>query len=351
MMRIVASSDWHHDVITMGRRRSVELEASAWLSVQKACVEKCDAYLFAGDLSNPETDRAHAAVAFAVRCALELDSAGVPSVWLLGNHDFITDNTTSVLQPLLELSFRVPRVHVVTTRKSIAVQTSCGILEVVCRPHEQQRGEDGPRVSEADRRIALGHMAVPGALLGSETYDMPRGRDDQFFDPPPDVELKLHGHYHRAQVVNDVHVIGSLMRLNVSEADNQPSFQIYTLGGSKPLVEHVYLPGAARWFVFDKPPPSEEDGDCEPDAWIEKVPPGSFVHLVGASMAIDADTLRRAGSVVRVVGGKAMPAKARPDVPRYEGLREAAIGEMKRFPDPPPGLEDIVETHLVGAKL
>jgi hypothetical protein len=79
---------------------------------------------------------------------------------------------------------------------------------------------------------------VPGAGVGSETLDMPRGRDLAF---PLEAcaalreaggyekQVLLNGHFHRRIVDGPVLVPGSLARLTHGEEDHEPGFLVVDL--------------------------------------------------------------------------------------------------------------------------
>jgi hypothetical protein len=74
---------------------------------------------------------------------------------------------------------------------------------------------------------------VEGIASGSETEEMPRGRD--VFWPIEAIKkvapkaLQLNGHYHTRQVFKGIHHCGSLARLTHAEEGNTPAFSVYDL--------------------------------------------------------------------------------------------------------------------------
>ncbi len=74
----------------------------------------------------------------------------------------------------------------------------------------------------------FGHLMLEGIGPGSETRDMPRGRN--VFWPTEVIAecwpkaLLVGGHYHVAQVFSRVNVVGSLARLTRGEVGSTPQF-------------------------------------------------------------------------------------------------------------------------------
>ncbi|MCK5642732.1 MAG: hypothetical protein KAJ19_18125, partial [Gammaproteobacteria bacterium] len=76
--------------------------------------------------------------------------------------------------------------------------------------------------------LVIGHLNLKGITAGSETIDMPRGRD--VFWPVDEIKAKwpnaimVGGHYHERQVYKGVQIIGSMARLTYGEGDNNVGF-------------------------------------------------------------------------------------------------------------------------------
>lgn len=81
--RLVVSSDWHHDWATLGVSRGKEVEAAVEQVVRHAVDVNADAFLFLGDLCDPDSGgETFNAIAFAIRIALRLDKEGIRSIWI-----------------------------------------------------------------------------------------------------------------------------------------------------------------------------------------------------------------------------------------------------------------------------
>lgn len=244
-MKILVTSDWHLDASTGGYERFDDLCAAVDRTVDLAIVERCDLYLFLGDLCDPDANRAPRCVAKAIGIERRLRDAGIKSRWLTGNHDVIEDGSgTSTLTPLAAAGavvFDEPAVSIIGGVRFVW-------LPFVPRARNYDAAEfvrnidlntecEGNGLSVPLPVVMAGHLTVPGLEPGGETKDMPRGRD--LWYPigeaahlwGPDV-LMLNGHYHRA-VLDDrgiygggLAVPGSLERLTFGEEDNTPGVLI-----------------------------------------------------------------------------------------------------------------------------
>jgi DNA repair exonuclease SbcCD nuclease subunit len=176
-----------------------------------------------------------------LKIARFLGQNGIPNFWISGNHDVLEDGTgNTTLTPLAEAKldktvvFEEPGALTVPNRGGVEGGFLFCALPFVARsraydPHAVVKGF-GERSRGTDTfHVVLGHLQVEGALLGSETLDMPRGRDVRF--PVEAVKLLprrfcLNGHYHKRQQVGEVFMPGSLERLSFGEEQNQPGCAI-----------------------------------------------------------------------------------------------------------------------------
>lgn len=238
-MKLVVSSDWHHDHVTRGVERAEEIEAAVFESVKEAVCSKPDAYVFLGDLCDPTSGAATIrAVAFAMRVAQHLASHDVRSIWVAGNHDVCNDGRgITTLTPLRALGLLV---HVLEAPGSVRMAE---LPPVHALPFtEPARGYDaGKTVTQlqADDRpsVVLGHLSVPGIVPGEETLEMPRGREVVF--PLAETRgalLRMNGHYHRRQSFDPgdggppVEVPGSLAALTFGEERNKVGYLVVEIG-------------------------------------------------------------------------------------------------------------------------
>lgn len=237
-MKILATSDWHGDESTSGVARFKEVEESAFKTVQAAIFEKVDLYAFLGDLCDPDCgSSAFRCVRLALECVRRLDKHKVRSVWIAGNHDVIEDGSAeTTLSPLRVLNtgyatlFEEPAV--------LSIPEHEVIVAMFPFPHRTRRYDADASAravftkESRSKVLAIGHLQLKGAVMGSESREMARGQDLEF----PAQELKqgaeaaglpllmMNGHYHHAQKVNGVHVPGSLVRLRHDEEQNRPGY-------------------------------------------------------------------------------------------------------------------------------
>lgn len=231
MTTLVFSSDWHGDSITQGVDRYPEVEAGVLESVRHAIDIDADAYLFGGDLCDPHTARCHRTTALAHRAAHKLRDGGIRSFWLTGNHDVVEDGTGAHTL----LSMKWGHGYVMDAPGHLVIIGGKQRLNVIALPftptshaydpgkfiNELEIGNDHPT-------LVLGHLNLQGITAGSETLDMPRGRE--VFWPIDELKAKfpeailIGGHYHERQEYKGVRIIGSLARLTYGEGDNQVGY-------------------------------------------------------------------------------------------------------------------------------
>lgn len=250
-MRIVVASDFHLDHVTMGVPRFAEVAAAADQSVARAIAgddgERADLYLFAGDLTDPDSgSTVFRCVHHAVRMAAVLSDNGVESHWVAGNHDVIEDagghTTIYPIEAVGEGSGLAKNVFVHEAPWKMLVPVTNPRLNLVVLPFTATSHPYDPAdflARSLDRNklnVVVGHLVVPGIQPGEETVDMPRGREVLF---PVECArgaiaggyrlLCINGHYHRRQSFDAggglvVHVPGSLARLTAGEESHEPGF-------------------------------------------------------------------------------------------------------------------------------
>lgn len=234
-MNVVLSSDWHGDWTTLGIPRFDEVAAAAEHTVDYAISTKAGLYVFGGDLAETEGPGMLRTLELAVRLATKLNAAGIPSLWLTGNHDVIEDGRcTSNLTPLRD----VPGATLADAPVRIAygqpsARSGSAAIRVLALPFTPRTHSYDPAAFVREHaheaiHLVVGHLMLEGIGPGSETRDMPRGRD--VFLPVREIReawpnaVIASGHYHTRQVFNGVHIPGSLCRLMQVEANNPPSF-------------------------------------------------------------------------------------------------------------------------------
>lgn len=246
-MKFLVTSDWHGDAFTCGLARFDDVARSARATVELAKRERCDGYVFMGDLADPGP-RAHRCSALAIELASDLARAGIWSRWLVGNHDVVEDGSgSSTLSPLASFAARVFRAADLSQPDLVGVWDTpewwhlspfSEEIYAISLPHPA-RGRSYDPVEfirsvagiPVDHRavIIFGHLTVPGIEPGSETREMPRGREVRYpieaiRERWGDRAVMLNGHYHRSyrRAESPVIVPGSLERLTKGEAGNAP---------------------------------------------------------------------------------------------------------------------------------
>jgi hypothetical protein len=238
--RVIVTSDWHLDKLTLGVSRFEDIVAAANevvdYAIQSNRHDSRSVFVFAGDLCNPDTPRCWRAVREATRMRARLVEGCVPSVWLTGNHDITEDGYGS--HTLMALDDGHPLVHVVGRPMRL---TLWGRLHLMCLPYvPASHGQYDPvkwleTEPPVDVALVVGHLMLEGIAVGSETKDMARGRDvflpiDTIRRLYPNAKV-VNGHYHEAQIYRGVYVPGALGRLTKGEVHNDPRFLEFHVGG------------------------------------------------------------------------------------------------------------------------
>lgn len=244
-MRIIITSDWHLDAVTAGVPRFDDLHDDVEQTVDNALSCSAAAYLFLGDLTDPDNPRTLRAVTYALDVAQRLECGDVSTCWLAGNHDVIEDGfNTSTVSPFATIACALTEPYVAEVgRVQRGVVTVVG-LPFTARSHTYDPATELERLKreaeEQDRKIfsrnpviVIGHLNIEGASVGSETTEMARGRDvfwptDAVDDLFPNA-LKFNGHYHRAQNRDGIIIPGSLERLRLDEAEHEPGYLMVDL--------------------------------------------------------------------------------------------------------------------------
>ncbi len=243
-MRILVTSDWHTDAMTAGIDRGPDVEEAVDETINAAIREKADLYLFLGDLCDPDGVRSHRAAAVGVRAAAALLREGIRSRWLVGNHDVIEDgsgtNTLAGIAAMYPIAadgdvvvWDSPCSEVIPV---LPAELDAGSVLLVALPFTPRSHAYDPAAfveilpPHLGPVIVAGHLNIEGIGPGSETIDMPRGRD--VFFPLEAVKkrfpkaLMLNGHYHTRQTFNGIVIPGSLERLTFGEEKNEPGYLI-----------------------------------------------------------------------------------------------------------------------------
>jgi hypothetical protein len=241
-MRCLFTGDWHGDWLTGGVDRFGEIKRATARTVTEAIDREVDLYVFLGDLADPDNPRSHRAVALAIETMRVLAQNDIQQLWIAGNHDVIEDGTgATTLTPLVEMSHACSGAKVFESPMQCMFRSG-GEFPVMCFPYVARSRSYSPAqwVQEWTRtapRLIVGHLTKPSPvptspspIEGSETLEMPRGRDI----PWPIEEIRARwpevvvvgGHYHEAQFTRTIHFPGNLARLTHGEEQNRPGFLV-----------------------------------------------------------------------------------------------------------------------------
>lgn len=234
-MKLVCSSDWHVDWNTHGIARFAEVKEAAHRTVDRAIEENADAYVFVGDLCDPDSGSSvFRGVELAVDVSTRLAARGIASAWIAGNHDVIEDGSgDTTLSPLRALANMTDMVEVF---ERPGVFSRAG-AHVICLPYAatshaydvETMLEGLSNGLEREKTVVAVHLNIAGVVPGEETLEMPRGREVWL---PVEVAKRsaryvIGGHYHRKQRTKDgVWITGSIARLTFGEEGNEPSFLV-----------------------------------------------------------------------------------------------------------------------------
>lgn len=239
MIRIVVMSDLHGDWTTLGVRRHEEISEAVDNVVLYAINEGVDLVVCAGDIADPDTGGDTFRSIEMVQCAaLRLAEEGIPSLWVRGNHDVCEDGTGAcVLTPMRALEVYNPLVKVAVEPRVVRFSGLLQPLAFVCLPFmPASHGLDYEAVARelvkqsGPRFAAVGHLMLPGIHPGTETTEMPRGREVMWpLEATAGALLRIGGHYHARQIYEAekgpaIHIPGALARLGFGEEDHEPSF-------------------------------------------------------------------------------------------------------------------------------
>lgn len=240
-MKIVISSDWHLDAMTAGVPRAAELEPYLDALEETIEAQEVDAAILCGDFFDPGGMRAHELTAVLIQAVGRLARRLESLVIIAGNHDVVeTSEGWTTLSPLAAAiatfggemgacdvwvaerpGFRP--IYGAHTPASVGVLALPYTARAVDARADHQRAlEEASTFGGA--LVVAAHMTVPGAVLGSESKELARGRDlDLPIETLADLRPRFvfNGHYHRAQVVPGpvpVVIPGSPWRITFGEA-------------------------------------------------------------------------------------------------------------------------------------
>ncbi len=247
-MRLIVTGDWHLDAMTAGQSRLPEQREVLDQLIErvKTHCTQCTregkgervVVAFLGDLCNPDRgSRTLAAITEGARVFRCLLHTGATVVAIAGNHD-VTDGAhgLTALSPLEEVFddrpfwlAQVPRLIEFGPVDSREGPRFRFMFLPYTAPVVLARWMEANHVTVQQwvqqhvtaKTIVMGHLSIEGALLGSETLDMPRGRENVYpVQESAPALLRLNGHYHKRQSPHDIWCPGAPVRLAFGEENN-----------------------------------------------------------------------------------------------------------------------------------
>lgn len=236
--KLLLTADWHIDAITAGIPRVDEIDYFVDQLKEAVVREQVNHLIHLGDFFNPGGMLCSFYTEKVIEIVRELLSLGCLNsvVLIAGNHDAIESSRgTTTISPVAAAFSGEPRVQVFEQPSSFILTAQPDqIIRGLALPYVARAAYREEAFSEAVKGlselgdfplIVVGHMTVPGAVLGSESSDMPRGRE---LDLPLHELVKLRpsliagGHYHRAQVTeSNVAIPGSPFRFTFGERNDK----------------------------------------------------------------------------------------------------------------------------------
>ena len=175
--------------------------------------------IFGGDICDPG-ERSHAALHHFAKWLFDDEFGGLDFFAIDGNHDIVEDGSgASVLSALCTrwtLDEDGESEALLTPDKSVALYDEHHIVRVLpytARSHSYDPIDVIHSWQDNPPDVVIGHLNLEGMIHGSETDDMPRGRD--VFWPVEELEklypdaILIGGHYHRQQDKEGIHIIGA----------------------------------------------------------------------------------------------------------------------------------------------
>jgi hypothetical protein len=251
--KMLVFSDVHLDAVTMGVPRFAELHETLGEIKSIAFERGCNSAVFNGDWCNPDTPRAWRCAEYAAEFAAGLKhDLGIESYWVNGNHDVVEDgHGTSVLSVLQSID----GVEVVSGPDEF-VQDGVPIafLPFTARAKSYDP-ERWAKNFEPETRWVFGHLNLIDFVPGSETEEMPRGRDviwplDALKARCPKAQL-IGGHYHGGTLFGGVHIVGSPGIFTFGEEGNRPRVGVLSLESGE--IEWVPLKTPYRFQTLSYP--------------------------------------------------------------------------------------------------
>jgi DNA repair exonuclease SbcCD nuclease subunit len=172
-----------------------------------------------------------------------LETAGVPTVLIAGNHDTPRLRTTSTVYELLALA--LPKVRFVTGWEYVDFEVPGLGLWMHANPHGANTTPNLPVLAPVPgfRNVLMAHGLAPGLHLAHAHEPGEERLTAEVQSTAFDFVALGHYHIHGPQGGNAWYA-GSTERIGWGDEPAEPGYNLVTLGapGSDPLVEHVRIP-------------------------------------------------------------------------------------------------------------
>jgi len=300
-MRLLHTSDWHVGRTIHRRQRLDETKAALSEIVEIAQREEVDLILLCGDIFESFSPSAEAE-RVVYDTLLAFSSAGIPVVYLAGNHDYArrlaavegllraidVHAVPSVRRPkeggIIELEARSDGAEVqiaalpwVPERALFGAEEMMGLQGEPHQAYAERLGEliNALCVFDADKvHVLAAHLFVSGAKPGGGERDLTMGQVFAVSGAtlPTSPQYIALGHVHRAQVAPGTGLAryaGSPLQLDFGEAGQQKSVTIVDLEPGRPAkTRQVDLNEGRELLDVEATLDTLEEVDIDPEAYL-----------------------------------------------------------------------------------
>jgi len=238
------------DPLTGRNQRSVDVERAFVRTIDDILTRDVDLVVHDGDIFH-HTRPSWGSVMFLIEQVRRLEAAGIPSVWIAGNHDTPRLRTSTSVYDLLRHVLR--EAIFVGGYDSEEFRFDDLDLLVHAIPHGAMTGDAPPLpvLSRKHRNLLMFHgMAPQMNIRGTEPGE--RMLAPEQLDESADYIALGHVHLHTSPMPNAWYA-GSTERFGFGDVDATPGYVIVTLGpkGTPPVVEHIDIPTRPVHVVRD----------------------------------------------------------------------------------------------------
>lgn len=239
MSNILLISDLHGDAITGGVKRVDDV--FGWL--EDLDYSEFDGCIFCGDLADPDGVDVFACQERLKHFIESFENGNRAFYGISGNHDVVEDGRGSTIFGSMHSDF--------WTEPDVIYLDGCniGLLPYTARAKAYDPGAQVAEWKQKGEKIGcfIGHLNIEGYGPGSETTDMPRGRE--VFWPLKEIAahypdaICIGGHYHkgeeirfdmagqcvfnsRAPAFQMLHIVGAPARFTFGEEKHTPSYSV-----------------------------------------------------------------------------------------------------------------------------